>query len=67
MAGELIVSLGRPSLGLFLENSSSNADYAGLQAAMLVILIIGILVDSLFFGVIEKRVRRRWGLIETVS
>ncbi|HLW18287.1 MAG TPA: ABC transporter permease [Actinomycetota bacterium] len=67
MAGELIVSLGRPSLGLFLENSSSNADYAGLQAAMLVILIIGILVDSLFFGVIERRVRRRWGLVETVS
>ena len=67
MAGELIVSLGRPSLGLFLENSSSNNDYPGLMAAMVVILIIGIIVDSLVFGVIEKRVRRRWGLIESVS
>jgi NitT/TauT family transport system permease protein len=67
MAGELIVSLGRPSLGLFLQNSSNNADYAGLEAAMVVILIIGVVVDSLFFGVVEKRVRRRWGLIESVS
>jgi len=67
MAGELIVSLGRPGLGFFLENASSNADFASLQAAMIVILVIGIVVDSLVFGVIEKRVRRRWGLIDTAT
>ena len=32
---------------------------------MILILIIGIVVDSLFFGKIEKAVRKRWGLIDT--
>lgn len=67
MAGELIVSLGRPSLGFFLDTASTNADYASLMGAMIVILVIGIVIDSLVFGIIERRVRRRWGLIEPVS
>ena len=65
MAGELLVNLGRLGLGNFLENASTNNEYASMEAAMIVILIIGIVVDSLVFGVIEKRVRRRWGLIDT--
>jgi hypothetical protein len=32
------------------------------MAAMLAILIIGIIIDSLFFGVLERGIRRRWGL-----
>jgi NitT/TauT family transport system permease protein len=36
-----------------------------LMAIMITILAIGILVDSLFFGQIERSVRRRWGLVET--
>ena len=32
-----------------------------------IVLTIGIAVDSLFFGVVERRIRRRWGLLETVS
>ena len=32
------------------------------MATMIVILVIGILVDALFFAQIEKRLRRRWGL-----
>ena len=32
------------------------------MAAMLTILIIGIVIDSLFFGVLERGIRRRWGL-----
>jgi NitT/TauT family transport system permease protein len=67
MAGELIVNLGRLGLGNFLENASGNAEYASMEAAMIVILVIGIVVDSLVFGVIEKRVRRRWGLIDTAT
>jgi len=44
-----------------------NVDYPGLMATMIVILVIGIVVDSLLFGVLERRVRRRWGLIEATS
>lgn len=67
MAGELLVQLGRPALGFELESARLNVDYAGLMAIMVVILIVGIVVDSVVFGVVEKRVRRRWGLIESAS
>ena len=39
------------------------ADTAGLIAWMLIVLIIGIVVDSLGFGVLERAVRRRRGLL----
>ena len=67
MAGELIVSLGRPSLGFFLDSARLNVDYASLEAAMIVILVIGVVVDSLVFGLLEKRIRRRWGLVDTAT
>lgn len=31
---------------------------------MIAILVIGIVVDSLFFGTLERGIRRRWGLVE---
>jgi hypothetical protein len=31
---------------------------------MVVILVIGIIVDSLFFGRLERTIRHRWGLID---
>jgi hypothetical protein len=34
---------------------------------MMVILVIGILVDSLVFGVLDRAVRRRWGLIDPAT
>ncbi len=37
----------------------------GLMATMIVILVIGIIVDALFFAQIEKRLRHRWGLDQT--
>ena len=68
MAGELLVVIGgRAGLGFALDSARLNVDYPGLMAVMIVILVIGIIVDSLVFGVIERRVRRRWGLIESVS
>jgi hypothetical protein len=30
---------------------------------MIVVLVIGIIVDSLFFGTVERRVRRNRGLL----
>jgi len=63
MAGELLVIIkGKPSIGsLLLENRAVN-DYRDLLAVMIVILVIGIIVDSVVFGRLEKAIRRRWGL-----
>jgi len=33
-------------------------------AVMIVIIIIGILVDRLFFVKVEQRIRERWGLVK---
>jgi NitT/TauT family transport system permease protein len=64
MAGELIVVIaGKPSVGFLLQQNRNLSDAAGLLAMMIVILIIGILVDSLVFGRLEREVRRRWGLL----
>jgi len=65
MAGELLVIIAKkPSLGVRLNFAQQNNDAQALMAAMVVILIIGIIVDSLFFGRLERTIRRRWGLID---
>jgi NitT/TauT family transport system permease protein len=65
MAGELLgVVAGEKSLGVLMQNSRSLSDAKGLMAAMLVILIIGIAVDSVFFGTLDRYIRRRWGLLD---
>jgi NitT/TauT family transport system permease protein len=68
MAGELIVTIAhRPSLGGTLENASGQNDYVGLMAAMVVILLVGLLMDALVFGRIERTVLRRRGLAQRVD
>lgn len=62
MAGELIVILG-PSVGFLLQQYRGLNDAAGLIAMMIVILVVGILVDSLVFGSLDRWVRRRHGLV----
>jgi NitT/TauT family transport system permease protein len=67
MAGELLVIIAkRPSLGVRLQFARETSDAEGLLATMLVILVIGIVVDSLFFGRLEQAIRRRWGLIDSL-
>ena len=34
---------------------------------MIVILVIGIVVDTLVFGTLDRAIRRRWGLLESGS
>ncbi|MEP1124925.1 MAG: ABC transporter permease [Ilumatobacter sp.] len=63
MAGELIVVLG-VSVGFLLQQYRNLADATGLIAMMIVILVIGIVVDTALFGSLDRRVRRRHGLIE---
>jgi NitT/TauT family transport system permease protein len=65
MAGEIIVLVaGEPTIGgqLQIERGLSHAD--GVMAMMLVILAVGIIVDALVFATLERRVARRWGLVE---
>jgi NitT/TauT family transport system permease protein len=65
MAGELLVIIAnKPSIGSRLEFERQFADSAGLMSVMLIVLILGILVDSLIFGKIDRRIRRRRGLAD---
>src|SRR3954465_402410 len=62
MAGEIVVAAARPTgLGSLL----GPAGGAGppLLAALAVILVIGVAVDYLLFGQLDRRIRRRRGLI----
>jgi NitT/TauT family transport system permease protein len=43
------------------------SDAEGLVASMIVVLLIGIIVDSLVFGPIERGVRERRGLVDTAT
>jgi NitT/TauT family transport system permease protein len=63
MAGELLVIiLGKQSIGVQLQTARDLADSTGLMATMIVILMIGIVIDSAVFGAAERRMRRRRGL-----
>jgi NitT/TauT family transport system permease protein len=63
LAGELLVAFSaKASLGYDLTTSRELSDAQGMLAVMLGILIIGIVMDSLFFGRLDRAVRRRWGL-----
>jgi NitT/TauT family transport system permease protein len=65
LAGELIVQIpGTFSLGQRLQAERDLNDSAGLIAVMIVILVIGVLVDEVLFGTAERKIRRRYGLVE---
>jgi NitT/TauT family transport system permease protein len=62
MAGELLVVIAnQPSLGVLLSASQEQADMVGATAIIIVILVIGVLVDS-GFSAADRALRRRWGL-----
>jgi len=62
MAGELLVVIAnQPSLGVLLQTDQDQADMASATAIIIVILIIGIVVDSVFSSA-DRSLRRRWGL-----
>lgn len=63
MAGELLVIIpGTQSLGARLQFAREFSNAKSLIASMVVILVIGILVDGLVFGQLERRVLARRGL-----
>ena len=66
MAGELLVIIAnQPSLGVLLSTYQDQADLESATAIIIVILVIGIVVDTLF-GRADGAIRRRWGVTETV-
>jgi NitT/TauT family transport system permease protein len=66
MAGELLVQIrGTQSIGVLMDQARNLADAPALMAEMIVILVIGIVVDAVFFAGIERTIRRRRGLLVT--
>ena len=64
MAGELLVIVAnRPSIGDQLQFAREFSDADGMLALMLVILVVGIVVDTVF-GRADMTIRRRRGLID---
>jgi NitT/TauT family transport system permease protein len=62
MAGELLVIIAnQPSLGVLLSTDQDQADMQSATAIIIVILILGILVHTLFSAA-DRAIRRRWGL-----
>jgi NitT/TauT family transport system permease protein len=67
MAGELIVIVAnRPSIGARLQFARELSDAPALLALMIVVLLVGIAVDSAF-GAADRALRRRWGLVDTAT
>jgi NitT/TauT family transport system permease protein len=67
LAGELIVLLGKASLGQELQGSRDLSNYPMMYSVMVMIFIIGVVVDALLFGAAERGIRRRYGLIDTAG
>jgi sulfonate transport system permease protein len=68
MAGELLVIIGsQSSLGVRLQFAREFSDAAGLVASMIVVLVVGIVVDSFVFGPLERGVRERRGLVDAAA
>ncbi len=67
MAGELILILPtRPSIGSQLAAARDLSDSPLLLAYMTVVLVVGIVIDSVF-GAVDGRLRRRRGLVDNAT
>lgn len=60
MAAELLYTT--LSLGNLLETGRDLLDAGQVMAVMVVIIIIGVTIDGLIFGPVERHLRERWGL-----
>lgn len=67
LAGELLVGLGAISLGQQLSFSQDFNNYPRMYATMIVIFVIGVVIDAVFFGQVERWIRRRYGLIDAAA
>ncbi len=66
MAGELLVIIAnQPSLGVLLSTDQDQSDMESATAIIIVILVLGILVHTLF-SMADRSIRRRWGLTGSI-
>ncbi|KRB36902.1 ABC transporter permease [Microbacterium sp. Root180] len=65
MAAEIIAMGGTIGFGLgsMLQQSRELADMAGVLGTIIVILVIGVVIELVFFGPLERRMLRRRGLL----
>jgi NitT/TauT family transport system permease protein len=64
MAGELLIVIAsKPSIGQQMSQARSLSRYDDMVAWMVVVFIIGLIVDALAFGALDRAIRRRWGLL----
>jgi NitT/TauT family transport system permease protein len=64
MAAELFVAIiGQVSLGQLMDADQQNLDFAGVSSVIIVILIIGLVVDTIFTKA-DTALRRRRGLLD---
>jgi NitT/TauT family transport system permease protein len=68
LAGELLVLIaGKFSLGQQLDANRQFSDIPGLYAVMILIFVIGVFMDACVFGVADRWVRRRYGLVDAAT
>ena len=68
LAGELIGAVpGSHALGQVLDANRNFNDYTGILATMVAIFIVGVVMDALVFGQLDRYVRRQHGLIDTAA
>ena len=64
LAGELLFTIaGKQSVGRALSEFRDLSKYTEMTVMMLVIFAIGLLIDAVFFGTLDRAIRRRWGLL----
>jgi NitT/TauT family transport system permease protein len=67
MAGEIVVQIvGQFSIGQALSVDQQNLDFTSVASILIVILVIGIVVDTLFTKV-DLTIRRRRGLLDAAA
>jgi NitT/TauT family transport system permease protein len=68
LAGELLVLLpGTKSLGQQLAGAQELSQYDYMYAIMIMILVIGVMIDSLFFATAERAIRKRYGFVDEAA
>jgi NitT/TauT family transport system permease protein len=67
LAAEVIGGIAGYSLGQQLGINRDTADPAGLQAYMIVIFVVGVVMDLVVFGYAERKIRKRYGLIDAAA
>ena len=66
LAGELLnAAPGTHALGQVLDANRNLNDYNGMLATMIAIFLVGVILDALVFGQLDRVVRKRHGLIDT--